>query len=83
MLMERLDEPAHHDEPLPADVPEVMRFAELYPGIAFGAAGKEVLQAQSAVALGAHDRIEIINRMVTARLASYDGEGHHRNDLDL
>jgi hypothetical protein len=74
MATDHVDQSAWNAEPLPGDVPEVMRFAELYPAIPLRTLVEEVLHAQSAVAVGAPGRTEIVDQIVTTRLASYRDE---------
>jgi hypothetical protein len=50
------------------DVPEIMRFAELYPSVALQTVVSEVVHAQDAVPSNAADRNDVIAGIVAARL---------------
>jgi len=60
----------------PRGVPDIVRFAELYPAVPLRTLVIEVLHAQHAVAVGADDRDQIVAGLVAARLRAYSEQVH-------
>lgn len=66
-----MDDTVHGYDASADHVPEVMRFAEMFPTVPLQTLVREVIHAQNSVSVATRDRTEIINRMVTTRLELY------------